>query len=429
MEANAYLATGEGKWLERRNTTNGEIELLLRSLQEEIAHEDQKRILGELINSVEFNRRQKDALIAEKMRNRFTLYDPIRIARRARSTTESILRLEEMRSISIGSLERRRKAAREASFDAAFLLGAAGFICFVFLGVVLYRNIFKPLRVLEERARNWEFGEPWKEVAAPASGEIRSLSDRLAMMTEKLSAQYRSEQELGEMKAKLVSMVSHEFGNALSVLQSVSFLLKESDGAEPAKRARFYDILESNVRSMILATSNLLNMGRLESGRFSINIKGTDILATMHESVKRLEPLWQRKGLEVMVDSTSSSQLVEADVDALSLVVTNLLSNAIKYTPNGGRITMGLRSVEGHPKHLRAFFEDTGIGITEVEQKKISEAFYRADSGKASGSGFGVGLALVKEILDAHKTTLEIESRPGAGSCFSFKLLASIARY
>ncbi|MBI4346247.1 MAG: ATP-binding protein, partial [Elusimicrobia bacterium] len=104
-----------------------------------------------------------------------------------------------------------------------------------------------------------------------------------------------------------------------------------------------------------------------------------------------------------------------------SLVVTNLLSNAITYTPDGGSVTLGLRrAADGDDAEV--FCRDTGIGISPEDQERILTGYYRTESGRKAAKGFGVGLALANSLVGAHGSRLEIDSAPGHGSTFRFRL-------
>lgn len=129
--------------------------------------------------------------------------------------------------------------------------------------------------------------------------------------------------------------------------------------------------------------------------------------------------MYHRKGLVFTLDIPSDAPPALADPEALQLVATNLIGNAVKYTPDGGRVTAGV-SVEPDGR-LRVFVTDSGIGIAPEDRERILTG-HRTDEGKKAAKGFGVGLTIVKRVLDAHGARLEIDGAPGKGSRFSFVL-------
>lgn len=178
-------------------------------------------------------------------------------------------------------------------------------------------------------------------------------------------------------------------------------------------------IVETNLRALSLATRNLLDLGLLESGRFAVRPGRADLAAVLSGAAKALQPLYERKGLRFKLELPAETPAAMADPEALIMVATNLVGNAVKYTPEDGKVTAGV-SIEPDGR-LRVYVEDSGIGIAASDRQAILSG-HRTDEGREAAPGFGVGLMLVKKILDAHGATLEIEGSPGNGSRFSFVL-------
>jgi signal transduction histidine kinase len=139
----------------------------------------------------------------------------------------------------------------------------------------------------------------------------------------------------------------------------------------------------------------------------------------LEDAAKSLEPLYLRKSIVFSLDIPEKSSPALADPEAILLVASNLIGNAIKYTGEGGTVTAGVVSMEND--RIKIFVRDNGIGIAAEDREKILSG-HRTEAGRQAAKGFGVGLTLVKKMLDAHATTLEIEGAPGQGSCFSFIL-------
>jgi signal transduction histidine kinase len=230
--------------------------------------------------------------------------------------------------------------------------------------------------------------------------------------------------ELNAFKTNLVSIVSHEFANALAIIKSVTFLLKEKLPPDWRKENdRLFDMMNSNIEGLIQAVQNLLNMGRLEAGKLAINVKATDAGEILKSVLQRMELLCEKKSLQASLELPPDLQMVRADQASLTLVISNLLSNAIKYTPENGRVVLGIVPENSRPGYYRLYVQDTGIGVSEEDRGKILGGHYRSESGKKmTTKGFGVGLSLARQIVEAHDSTIEIEGAPGKGSRFSFLL-------
>ena len=234
----------------------------------------------------------------------------------------------------------------------------------------------------------------------------------------------RKAEELGQFKTDLVSVVSHEFSNALAVIKSATHLIKQKQPPGLLKENdELFRMIVANVDGIALAIQNLLGRGRIEAGKFAVDLQATDASKILRNTLNRLELLCQKKKLHVSLEIADAFPLVRADSAALGLVISNLLSNAIKYTPENGSIVLGLRREESRPDYCRIFVQDTGIGVSEEDRAKILGGHFRSDSGKKMTShGFGVGLSLAQQIVEAHGSTIDIEGGPKKGSRFSFLL-------
>ncbi len=231
-------------------------------------------------------------------------------------------------------------------------------------------------------------------------------------------------EELNNFKTNLVSVVSHEVGNALSVMKIATFLLKEKLPPKwLTQNKQFLDMILINIDALTGAVQNLLNMGRLEVGKLAINFTAVDAAEILRSALKCMELLCEKKALRVSLELPDDLPRVRADQASLTLVVSNLLSNAIKYTPEKGRIVLGILCEASRPGYCRIYVQDTGIGVSKEDRAKILGGHFRSESGKKmTTKGFGVGLSLAQQIIEAHDSTIEIEGRPGKGSRFAFLL-------
>ena len=230
------------------------------------------------------------------------------------------------------------------------------------------------------------------------------------------------EHELSELKSGMVSLVSHEFGNFLTTFKLSLTILQESEGPEPsAQRQRCYATLERVYTHLAGAVANFLNLNRIESGRFVPHLRQTSLRTLIHATIAQMGPLIENKKVELRLDFPSEPVPVKADPDALSVIMSNLIGNAFKYTPAGGVVTVRI-AVDGPKAAARVSVEDTGIGIPEADRRLIASGYYRAEGGRQVAKGFGVGLKVTRELLESQDARLEIESEPGRGSTFSFRL-------
>ncbi|MBI3550067.1 MAG: HAMP domain-containing histidine kinase [Elusimicrobia bacterium] len=317
------------------------------------------------------------------------------------------------------ALQLEKVSRRLHGSGLAFEISVAGL-----LTLYLLFFIVRPLRVAEELAAKWKLGEPWPAQSLVSIPEVRRVIARFEQMAGRLNAEYGKAEELSRFKTDLVAVVSHEFGNTLTIIKNAIFLIEERLPENWLdENRRLFGMIQSNADALSLSIQNLLGMGRLEAGKLAVNFKPTDVGEILRSTFARQELLCEEKRLRVTIEIPEGLRPLRADPAALTLVVSNLLGNAIKYTPADGRISLGVLRVDERPGYFRIYVDDTGIGISTEERAKILSGYFRSESGKRmTMRGFGVGLSLSRQIIEAHDSEIEIEGSPGKGSRFSFVL-------
>lgn len=416
-----YLLSGAPSWLDRREESLKQVRSLLEELAAAASDERERATVAEADRRLTAYLAERSPWISRRRAGRLGVADAARATRRARELDAVAAPLNELKNVNVAELQARRREAEEASRAALRLILLAGAAAAAFVAFLLSRALIGPVGALRENARGWTLGKPWDFPAPRGAGpEVSDLHDAMGEMAGRLNAQFAREAELGRLKGSLVSMASHEFNNALSVIGTTVSLLSQTEAAPPTgRRAEYYVIVEANLRSLALATRNLLDLGLLESGRFTVRPHRADLGRVLAGAAKALQPIYERKGLVFTLDAPGTAPAAKADPEALVMVATNLIGNAVKYTPEGGKVAAGV-TVERDGR-LRVFVSDTGIGIAPADREAVLSG-HRTLEGRQMGTGFGVGLMLVKKILDAHGTALEIEGAPGQGTRFSFVL-------
>lgn len=225
------------------------------------------------------------------------------------------------------------------------------------------------------------------------------------------------------MKSDFVSFVSHQLRTPLSGMSWMLELAAESDGIPDEARGHIADARESAGRLSTLV-NDLLDIAKLESGRLSAVPEPLALAALTQSVVAEIRPLAAGKvlGLEVTCHPV---RRVFADAQLLRQVVTNLLSNAVKYTPSGGRIAIHLGQLNGS---VTWSVRDSGVGVPKTAQPRLFEKFYRADNAVSmDAEGTGLGLHLVRLIVEQAGGRVWCESEEGQGAMFAFTLPAMAA--
>ncbi len=227
------------------------------------------------------------------------------------------------------------------------------------------------------------------------------------------------EKEIDRMKTEFISLASHQLRTPLSAIKWFSEMLLNGDAGELEESHREYvgEIAASTER-MIELVNSLLNISRIESGRIMIDPQPTDMHALLEGIQKDLKAQIERREQHVTVEVDPSLDNVKLDKRLISQVYMNLLTNAIKYTPKGGQISLKVK-VDGDT--IVSEVADNGYGIPAAEQGKMFQKFFRAENvAKVETDGTGLGMYLVKAIVEAGGGKIWFESEEGKGTTFWF---------
>lgn len=228
-------------------------------------------------------------------------------------------------------------------------------------------------------------------------------------------------QQLDRMKSEFVALVTHQLRTPLSGIKwSLSMLLGgEMGDLTPEQRTYLLKTYESNER-MIDLINDLLQADRLESGTMRFSFQPTQLLDLIDNILTEMNPLAEHKKLRLVYESREDVPLLSIDPQNMRVVMQNLLENAIKYTPTGGTVAIAVRN---KGTRVEVAVKDSGIGIPNEHQKSIFQRFFRAPNAVLTETvGSGLGLYIVKNIIDHHKGTISFTSEAGKGTIFTITL-------
>jgi two-component system phosphate regulon sensor histidine kinase PhoR len=221
-----------------------------------------------------------------------------------------------------------------------------------------------------------------------------------------------------------VANVSHELRTPVASLTALVETLEGGAKDDPKARTEFLRRMHIEVDGLAHLVSELLQLARVEAGRIELELDSRDVDELLREAVEHIQPYAERVGLSVGLDPLHEpGTWISADDRRLGQVLANLLDNAVKFTPPGGAIEVGARSVGDV---VEMWVRDTGIGIEPDELLRIFERFYKIDASRA-GRGTGLGLAISKHLVQAHGGRVWAES-PGPGRGATFRISVPVAR-
>lgn len=225
--------------------------------------------------------------------------------------------------------------------------------------------------------------------------------------------------KLDQLKSEFVSNVSHELRTPLSIIKSYTeALLTQVAPDDKETREKFLSVVDSETDRLSGMVSNLLDLSRIEAGKFKLNYKKIDLPDIINSllAIQKAEV----KNIHFFTEYDEDLPLIDADKDKIHEALLNLISNSIKFSPTGGTVNV---SVERKGDFLSCSVADTGIGIPQNQLGRIFEKFYRVDNSDTYEiEGTGLGLSIVKHIIESHKGHIRVESIKGKGSIFTIEL-------
>jgi signal transduction histidine kinase len=269
---------------------------------------------------------------------------------------------------------------------------------------------------------------------------------------------FQRQLRLNELKSNFVSSVSHELRSPIASVRLMAESLERGKVSEATKQHEYFRFIVQECRRLSSLIENVLDFSRIEQGRKQYDFEPTDLVALTQQTVKLMETYAAERGVQLQLQlpdaqplpghqlSTIDHQLTNdyqlpADGKALQQALVNLIDNALKHSPKGESVTVGLEvgtqnavsSIQQHATRntqhatrIHLWVEDHGAGIPAAEQEKIFERFYRPGSElRRQTQGVGIGLSIVKHIVEAHGGKVLVRSAPGQGSRFTIELPVS----
>jgi signal transduction histidine kinase len=296
-------------------------------------------------------------------------------------------------------------------------------------------------RSLSEYIDDDNLGDALKSLLANAKGEEECIAQELVLGHKCLRALsalvYGPEQqvlgtvtvfhditslkELDEMKSNFVHQVSHELRTPLSAInQQHTVILDGLAGELTAKQRELLKRGQDRIQGLLDMINDLLDVARIESGHGVQQQVVLNLADILRETVALMESKAGERGLLLELELPAELPLVQADARSMEEVFTNLISNGINYTPDGGKVTV---AAIPYGEYIEFRVSDTGVGIAPEEIPKIFDKFYRVKHPETRQViGTGLGLSIVKGIIDAHRGSVEVESKAGVGTTFKVLL-------
>lgn len=278
---------------------------------------------------------------------------------------------------------------------------------FVLMTTFASFRLSKPVQVLTRAHEKVQEGDFTVRLPDNQPGEVGELMRSFNDMTEALGS-------TAYLQKDFISSISHEFKTPIASIRGFAKLL-QMPGLTEEQKAEYISLIAQESDRLSRLSETLLRLSALEQQTALASISTFSLDEQLRQVILRLEPSWSQKDISWQLDMQEVS--ITSDQELLNQVWINIIQNAIKFSPNGSEIAV--RTILNGSIHVE--IEDHGCGISEEAQKRIFDKFYQADKSRKQ-EGVGLGLSLVKRILDMMGGTVSVRSTPGEGSTFLVKL-------
>ncbi|MEP1487522.1 MAG: two-component regulator propeller domain-containing protein [Algibacter sp.] len=258
----------------------------------------------------------------------------------------------------------------------------------------------------------------------------KQIKSRLKLKQELLLEKVMRERDekLNNEKLRFFTNISHELRTPLTLILGPAKQLADQEDGNTYAKSRI-NLIYQNANRLLRLVNQILDFRRAETGALKLNVYKTKILSNTNDIFNSFVELAQSKNINFNLNIEDDLSDCWIDMEKYSKILYNLLSNAMKFTNNNGNVNLFLGIEDVEEKKLIIEVSDDGIGIPIESQEKIFSRFYQAKNSKSSTTGTGIGLSLVKALVEMHKGTIKVESTPNSGSIFTIELPVYKAAY
>jgi two-component system phosphate regulon sensor histidine kinase PhoR len=298
------------------------------------------------------------------------------------------------------------------AFSVSYLL------IFVVLEFLIFREINKIYKLVGKLKKRELHGIARQKTGA--LNPLKTINEEIYSFADLKQKEIDELKKLEAFRKEFIADVSHELKTPIFAAQGFVHTLLDGAVNDKAVRNKFLKKAAKSLDGLDMLVQDLLTLSHIETGQIKMHFEKIDLYHLTEEVFEQFEGKPDRKEINLRIESNNKNVLVYADWQRITQVMTNLISNAIKHSHDGGEVIV---SFETTKKSVVVKIKDFGEGIPAEHINRIFERFYRVDKSRSrEKGGTGLGLAIVKHILEGHSTRADVESTPGRGSVFSFKL-------
>lgn len=302
------------------------------------------------------------------------------------------------------------------AFSAYYV--AITLLCASLAGIILLYRLTRRFERLTRLVGRFGAGDYTQRVPVDAEDEVGALAQTVNVMADTIEANFAELERRDNLRRELIANVSHDLRGPVGTIRTYLETMLEKPVLDQGTLRENVETVQRNIHQLGQLLSELFELSKLEAKEAHLQFAPCSLFQIAQDVLVSYQPLAAELSLELVDETDEATPVVAGDVTLLERVMNNLVENALRYTPAGGSVHLRLFERDGR---IRFEVRDTGLGIPEQDLPHIFERFYRAQGNQPrKGTSTGLGLAIVQKIVEAHGSTMEVESTRGQGSTFGF---------
>ncbi len=289
-------------------------------------------------------------------------------------------------------------------------------------------HLLTGIRRVGEGDLEYRLGETGQSEIGLAARSFDSMAASLEETIRGLAEKQKVE-EVSELKSRFISMVSHDLKTPLSSIRGAAEnILEEVTGPVTGRQRTYLEMIMKSSGDLQRMITNLLDLSRIESGRLILDIEPLDMRHEAEDLLRSIQPLLEKEGITGLLTVGSSETIVQGDRTRVWQILNNIVSNAVRHSPEGGTIEIRIDDVpvdgtDGR-RMLQISVSDEGPGISEEDASRLFEPFHSSPAGSKGKRGAGLGLTIVKQLVELHGGSILLMGSPAGGAVITFTLPA-----
>ncbi len=308
---------------------------------------------------------------------------------------------------------------------------AASLMIALLIGLFLFHRIHRRVHALQQRVADFvesDFSSPPRDLLEPVSerpgDEIHELERDIRRMTRHIQQQWSALKQQDNLRREMVANISHDLRTPLASIQGYLETLRlKGERLDPARQQQYLEIAARQAESLQKLIDGLFELAKLEAREYEPEMQQFPLMELLYDVIAKFEIQTRDKGVVLQIACEAENPMVYADIGLIERVLDNLIGNAIRYSPRNGRIDIQVAAPADGSLTVR--IADQGQGIAPDQLDLVFERFHQAHAPERVDGHAGLGLCIVKKIIELHRQKVWVESRPRQGARFHFTLASA----